>query len=50
VHAICSRYVELALAAADLSAVETVAIDETSTQRGHNYLTIAADTEFARHP
>jgi transposase len=48
VHAICSRYVELALAADDLSAVEAVAIDETSTQRGHNYLTIAADTEAHR--
>jgi transposase len=45
VHAICSRYVDLALAEADLSAVSAVAIDETSCRRGHNYLTIAADTE-----
>ena len=45
VHAICSRYVDLALAEADLSAVTAVAIDETSCRRGHNYLTIAADTE-----
>jgi transposase len=45
VHAICSRYVGLALAEADLSAVIAVAIDETSCRRGHNYLTIAADTE-----
>jgi transposase len=45
VHAICSRYVDLALAEADLSAVTAVAIDETSSQRGHNYLTIAADAE-----
>jgi transposase len=43
VHAICSRYVDLALAEADLSAVTAVAIDETSCRRGHNYLTIAAD-------
>jgi len=43
VHAICSRYVDLALAEADLSAVTAVAIDETSSRRGHNYLTIAAD-------
>jgi transposase len=43
VHAICSRYVDLAVAAADLSAVTAVAIDETSYRRGHNYLTIAAD-------
>jgi transposase len=45
VHAICSRYVDLALAETDLSAVAAVAIDETSCRRGHNYLTIAADTE-----
>ena len=45
VHAICSRYVDLALAEADLSAVTAVAIDETSSRRGHNYLTIAADAE-----
>ena len=45
VHAICSRYVDLALAAADLSTVTAVAIDETSCRRGHNYMTIAADTE-----
>jgi transposase len=34
VHAICSRYVDLTTA---------VAIDEASSRRGHNYLTIAAD-------
>lgn len=45
VHAICSRYVDLALADADLSAVNAVAIDETSCRRGHNYLTVVADTE-----
>ena len=43
VHAICSRYVDLALAEADLSAVTAVAIDETSCRRGHDYLTLAAD-------
>ena len=43
VHAICSRYVEMALEAADLSAVTAVAIDETSCRRGHDYLTLAAD-------
>src|SRR5262252_3664248 len=48
VHAICSRYVNLALDAADLSAVTTVAIDETSYRRGHNYLTIAADARDRR--
>jgi transposase len=48
VHAICSRYVDLALAKADLSEVQAVAIDETSCRRGHNYLTIAADVEARR--
>jgi transposase len=48
VHAICLRYVDLALAAADLSAIEAVAINETSCQRGHNYLTIAADADERR--
>lgn len=43
VHAICSRYVDLAVAAADLSAVTAVAIDETAYRRGHHYLTLAAD-------
>ena len=45
VHAICARYVELALAHCDLSEVESVAIDETSYKRGHNYLTLAADAD-----
>lgn len=48
VHAICSRYVDLAVAAADLSAVTAVAIDETSYRRGHNYLTLAADAKQRR--
>jgi transposase len=43
VHAICERYVELALAELDLSEVRALAIDETSYRRGHNYLTAAAD-------
>jgi len=45
VHAICKRYVELALAEIDLSDVTSAAIDETSYKRGHNYLTIVADAE-----
>lgn len=48
VHAICTRYVELALAEVDLSDVHAVAIDETSTQRGHNYLTLVADMTARR--
>lgn len=43
VHAICSRYVELAVAEADLSGITALAIDETSYRRGHRYLTLAAD-------
>lgn len=45
VHAICSRYVDLAVEALDLSEVKALAIDETSYQRGHHYLTLAADAD-----
>lgn len=45
VEAICRRYVDLALADLDLSGLSALAIDETSSQRGQNYLTIAADAE-----
>lgn len=45
VAAIAERYVELALAEADYSQVTELAIDETSKARGHDYVTIAADTE-----
>ena len=43
VMAVCERYVELALAAADFSAVKALAIDETSRARGHDYITLGAD-------
>jgi len=43
VHAVCSRYVDMALDQADLSTVTAVAIDETSCRRGHEYITLAAD-------
>jgi transposase len=43
VMAVCERYVELALAAADFSQVKALAIDETSRARGHDYITLAAD-------
>jgi len=48
VHAICARYVELALANADLSDVYEIAIDETSSRRGHHYLTLVADMTARR--
>ena len=34
-----------ALAEANLSALTSVAIDETSYRRGHSYLTLAADAD-----
>lgn len=43
VLAICKRYVALSLQNADLSEVKSLAIDETSRARGHNYITLAAD-------
>ena len=43
VATICERYVELALAQSDFSAVRELAIDETSRARGHDYITLAAD-------
>ena len=48
VHAICARYVELAVDELDLSATRALAIDETSYRRGHTYLTLAADAEQRR--
>ncbi|MEX3605612.1 MAG: hypothetical protein VB142_02835 [Burkholderia sp.] len=40
---ICKRYVELAFAEIDLSNMTSITVDETSYQRGHNYLTLVAD-------
>ena len=48
VHAICAHYVELAVAATDLSEATALAIDETSSRRGQNYLTLVADTNLRR--
>lgn len=48
VQAVCEKYVELALDAADFSAVKALAIDETSRARGHDYITLAADAEARR--
>jgi transposase len=45
VAAIAERYVELALAEADFSAVRELAIDATAKARGHDYVTLAADTQ-----
>lgn len=48
VAALCERYVELALAQTDLSAVRELAIDETSRARGHDYITLASDATERR--
>jgi transposase len=45
VHAICERYVDIAVAEADLSETSSVVIDETSYKRGHRYLTLVADAD-----
>lgn len=45
VMAVCTRYVEAAVGAADHSQVRQVAFDETSRAKGHDYVTLAADAE-----
>ena len=48
VHEICSRYVDGAVDLMDLSELTAVSIDETSSRRGHEYVTIVADEEQRR--
>lgn len=48
VTAVCERYVELALETADFSDVNSLAIDETSRAKGHDYITLAADAVARR--
>ena len=48
VLALCRRYVHIAGGLADYSAVTSLAVDETSRARGHQYVTIAADAEQRR--
>lgn len=48
VTAVCERYVDLALAEADFSDVKSLAIDETSRAKGHDYITLAADAVARR--
>lgn len=43
VMAVCQRYVDIACGLADYSDVTSLAIDETSRARGHDYITLAAD-------
>jgi len=48
VLAVCRRYVHIAGGLADYSGVTSLAIDETSRARGHQYVTIAADADERR--
>jgi transposase len=48
VMAICERYVDAAVAAADYSEVRQLAVDETSKAKGHDYVTLFADAEERR--
>ena len=43
VFRILRRYVSVALANQDIEEVKELSVDETSTRRGHNYVTILAD-------
>ena len=45
VMALCERYVNEAVSAADLSEVRRVAFDETSRAKGHEYVTLFADAD-----
>lgn len=45
VAAICKRYVDLALAEADFSADNRLAVDETSRAKGHNSINLFADAD-----
>jgi len=48
VLAVCERYVSIALGLADFSEMTTLAVDETSRARGHDYVTLAADAQARR--
>jgi len=48
VLAVCRRYVHIAGGLADYSSVTSLAIDETSRARGHQYVTLAADADERR--
>lgn len=48
VMAICGRYVDAAVGAADYSEVKRLAVDETSKAKGHDYVTLFADAEERR--
>ena len=48
VMALCQRYVNAAIGAADLREVRRLAIDETSRAKGHDYVSLFADAEQRR--
>lgn len=43
--AICKKYVDEVVSEADYAEVRRLAIDETSKERGHSYITLAADAD-----
>jgi transposase len=45
VFGVVRRYVSHALATQDIEIVKELSVDETSSKRGHNYLTVLADRE-----
>jgi len=45
VHAICKKYVDDALTQADRSSETRIAVDETSSQKGHDYVTLVANAQ-----
>ncbi len=45
VMAVCHRYVQETVAAADLCEVRRVAVDETSRAKGHDYVSLFADAD-----
>ncbi len=47
-HQVARRHVQLAQAQQDLSGVTEIGIDETSSRRGHNYVTLIADLSGKR--
>ena len=48
VLAVCEKYVDMACGLADHGDVTSLAIDETSRAKGHNYVTLVADAEARR--
>lgn len=48
VRTVLLYYMEMAIAAQDITGVERLTIDETSKARGHDYITVVADADGRR--